>query len=254
MSRRRKRVDVIPWSFCGTALPVPVPETGFFDCIHPLNLQFPVVDGGAFDTILKAAAVADLMGDTGAYYDTQGVTRGLSFLGAEFWLRLSLIDTPTHFITGPLVAEIRIMAGLVRLQWTRDETVVGGRTGGQPPNLFSRDEQDVQDVLYRWPIGLGPIIVMNGADPNFVDANFFVDSTGGLANYVQTTDLTTPFTQEVQLGSGISNQTHHRVRGRRFLDEQHYVALCFSISVPFTQDDQFAIGLESQGVMKIAAR
>jgi len=93
VARRRRPCDVIPLSLCAQLLPVPQPGPDqSYTCDNPLKHEIVLLDGAALDTILRSVDPGDYLSGG------QGLTRGLSFLGAEFWMCLSFTDQVASFM------------------------------------------------------------------------------------------------------------------------------------------------------------
>lgn len=247
--RRRAPCDILPFNLCAQSLTVPPPPPDEdWSCANSLNLEFVILDGAALDTILKTV-------NSTAYFEGgQGASRGLSFLGSEFWLRASLNDTPSNFLNHNVeILEIRLGCALVVREWQRSQ---GLPVPSILPNLFSQDERELNGhVLYRWPLYLGPLPLLAGDEPDFVSQLVYVDTQGAGASIIKNTSNNT---LEAVVGwPASSNMLHHRVKRRAFLDENHYLALCFSFAWGISgseQTDVFGIGIEAQGIIKTRAK
>jgi len=250
--RRGRPCDVLPLNLCAQSLVIPPPGPDEdWSCDNPQNLEFVILDGAALDTILKQ------VNPTAFFEGGQGASRGISFLGAEFWARLSFNDQFSNFLDhNTYMIEMRIACALVVREWSRFQGLAVATT---LPNLFSQDEREANGhVIYRWPLYLGPFAVMNADFPTYVAQLSYGDTQGGNATiYQDTGPIGTTTLQQAAVGSGTTNMVHHRVRRRAFLDEDHYLSLCFSFAWGVggaAQNDTFALGLEANGLLKVRQR
>jgi len=251
-TRRRRPCDILPLNLCAQTLVVdpPGPDENW-SCLNPKNFELILLDGGALDEILREQNPQSF------YEGGQATTRGISFLGAEFWLRASLNEDLSQFLTDTYrIFEIRLACGLVKREWSFD-SVNAARVNPPLPNLFQRDETGVGEVLYRWPLYLGPVAMYSHQDPAVAGTLNYADTQGGTAQLVASTTNQAALQSVVSSGAASSNQFHHKVRNRRFLDEDHYLSLCFSFSwgiVGTDQTDVFGLGIEANGLIKARAR
>jgi len=263
--RRSSPCDIIPLTIPNGTLAVHPGEEGGNpppDFVTPERYLFPICDGTAFNDLLLAAARSASGADTDAYYDAQGQTRGLSWLGANFKLIFSINDSISNFVTGaPLVADIRIAWGLMRYEWGFTPIIDTGTPGAgtfaakelpEIPNLFSRDERFLQDVFLRDEMLLGPIWTPFNSDPNVASYICYRDTTGGALDYLQTTGagyINNQFV--VNTGPACSNQTHFRTKSRRRVDETHAIGLVINIAPTFELSDVMTIGFTLHGLQKV---
>lgn len=250
-TRRKRRADVVPLSICRSGL-IFGPEPPL-NCVDAKIWATPLADGGAMQNVLRQAAEAAVIPSD--YFDAQGTTRGLSWLGADFDMVLAFNDAPTSlwstdFPNGGFF-EMTFACGVVRIETTPDPvTAVRGPT--RLPNLFTRDEQLDGDVLKRWHMRLPiwvPPLPQNGGPNEFVYAT---DSTGMVGQL----ECIAPEGQTcfVNSGAGSSNMTHHRIKSRRFLDEDHAIYLVVCLATPLSTDDTTSIALDVLGAQFIRGR
>lgn len=253
--RKRRPCDIVPLSLCREGFEIPLDDEDDPDlgtCAKPYQVAFPLADGGALDTILQASALANV-GSTEAYYDAQGVSRGLSVLGLEFALHLFLTWSPEAMAASlPLLTSFTV-------QWA---IMVEEMTSGPPlrgplnlPNLFSRDEKDLTGkLLYRWTDEL-PFVAL----PTSQGAPSLVQST----NYGQSIVLQSDPNQtghDIDIQGTLASHTglrRHRVRSRRRLDENHALFLMLNITTGVlagSVSSTAQLGLNCMGLMKLRGR
>lgn len=248
-TRRRPRADVVPFSICRAGMQFgPEPP---LNCVDAKIFAFPIADGGAMQNVIKAAANAAVL--PADYFDAQGSTRGLSWLGADFDLVLAFNDTPTSlwstdFPNGGFF-EITFACGLVRIE-TVPDPVTDSRGPTRLPNLFTRDEQLDGDVLKRWHMRL-PIWVPPTTAEGPTQFVYATDSTGMVGQLECISETQSCF---VNSGSGSHNVTHHRIKSRRFLDEDHALYLVICMALPISTDDTTSIALDVLGAQFIRGR
>lgn len=214
-------IPVFPWGTPGDA---PIGTTG-----KPLIYATPLLDGGALDAILQEAASA--AGTIDNYYNTQSVTKGLSFLGMTFQM-VTAVDFDTQLGVGSgatgnnSITARHCIASLP----TRPDS------GGTPavrapitfPDLFDRNEVFSSGtggrVLYRWEEHY-PMWISGAAS----EYEFYYDTTGN--SY--TLDVTGSFFEL----SGVTNygERHHRIKRRARLDENHALYLVSEYSYPMAE-------------------
>jgi len=247
--RPRRRADIVPLSICRDAFIIPPgPATTCFD---PLITAIPLADGGAVDNILRVAANAALIPED--YFDAQGMSRGLSFLGAKFDHVLAFGDTTSSLFGGDFpnggIFVITAACGFVRIETKRDP-VTDVRTPTTLPNLFTRDETLDGDVLLRWHHRLPVVTPATGG--NGVTAEvWYCDTTGAALFFSCIGAEQACFTNA---GSGSSTSLHHRVKSRRFLDEDHALYYVCCLSYPLSFDDSSHIAVDMLGAMALRGK
>jgi len=131
------------------------------------------------------------------------------------------------------------------------------RSAQSLPNLFTRDERFFSGCLYRWDQLLGPIAVPDMSDENILFVQQACDTAGGTMIQLGNSSVGGILHTQQNSGGAASNVAHHRVKNRRFIDENHYLSLNFSIEVPLLPDAFAAstsLFVESQGVLKTKSR
>lgn len=245
---KRRKADVVPLSLCRAGLGVP--QGAARTCEDPIIFAIPLVDGGAIDEILQQTAALTTVG--GQYARTQALTRGISFLGAQFDMVIGFYDNPISiWDTGAQgqIFEVTFACALMRLQIMKSPAT-GERAPTALPNPFSFDEQEAGDILLRWHHRL-PIVVPPSAPEGPVAFEYGVDTTGALfANECFSSEQTC-FSH---FGSGSSTGIHRRVKSRRFCDEEHGIFLVIAAAIPADNFDQFAFGLDVLGMMALRQR
>jgi hypothetical protein len=140
-----------------------------------------------------------------------------------------------------------------------DRSLGGIRFPSVLPNLYSRDEQESGDILLRWSWRL-PFYSFdpqggNDFGQNPVGTILQTDTTGGLSNWFEYDQNAAPANRWYYTGSsGSSSAIHHRVKSRRFLDEEHALYLCGAIEVPQLQADTLDLGLDVLGYLAIRGK
>lgn len=253
MTRRRRRpADIVPLSLCrdGYVIPISTPSETAGGCTDPFQVAFPLADGGALDAILHNAAVS--AGHTEQYYDAQGVSRGLSVLGLEFQLHLSLTWSPEAMSPQQPLATSFVVQWAVVVEEMTFNPNLGTRGPTELPNLFSRDEQDLTGkILYRYTDILQFFAGLDtGATSLMTTTNYGV----GIRTFDHTALPTNAL--EGTFGS-FTGLKRHRVRSRRRLDENHALFLMLNITTGITPGDLSSdptLGVSCMGLMKLRGR
>jgi len=245
---RRRHNDVVPISLCRDPLVMPFP--GPYNCVDPFTFAVPLVDGGALQNILKQAASAAVIPED--YNTSQGMSRGISFHGCQFDFVWGFQGDPNQSFNnnaGFTTFTVTAAFGLVKIE-TQPDPVTAVRTPVRIPNLFSPDEQLAGDYLYRWHSRLPLWTVGTSADQP-VSTGIFTDSTGMLLStfcYQETTNC------YLTVGTGSHTQIRHRVKSKRFLDEDHAIYLVGALACPVDQSDIATFSIDMLGYMALMGR
>jgi len=220
----------------------------YVSCENPQKFALSLLDGGAVDQTLRRAS--DAASVTEYYEGGQALYRGISFLGATFDLSVGFAGDASEFTT-PIAGQfvIRLRYALHRVQMYRDP-VTNNRLPFEIPNLFSRDEQDVNDVLYRWENQIW--LFWNDS----AQQGMWVDTVGG-TGWQGTNPVFSETEFDLRLAGGSQGKLHHHVRGRRFLDEEHALMLVVNANYDealIGQQGAFTLGLNAFGVIKARLR
>jgi len=249
--RRRVRSDIVPISLCHDQLAVtPAGTSTFWTCAKPFLFAIPLVDGGALDNILRIAAETALQPQD--YRDAQAVSRGISFNGAQFDFVLSFVGDPNESFDSNVFDAFFVTASMAICALPTQRAEDGTRGPMKLPNLFSPLEEEVEDILYRWHLRF-PLFAFDPELPtNPVTAVALTDTTGAGANIFVYRESTTTYWSGGSEAS--SNRTHHRVKSRRFLNENKAIYLCGSLEIPEVMHDTMGLGIDMLGYMALKQR
>lgn len=263
--RRSRPADIVPFGFCDGSIVVASPSSDVdteYTCVDPFIDASCLISGGARDAIIRTTAASSV--GVAYYYQQQGMERGISFLGMRFDHDITLSGrangtTPAQlFRQGAAnfsqdVFSIYWNCGIVLLEEKRDP-VTGGTFPTDLPNLFSHDERDLADVLYRWDYRMDFVLGPDIGSTSRAQGAWMYSTRG---TYIGLFDaLSNPVQGPGDANFGPTNPHKHYVRNRRKLDEQHgiYFVKCMRFAANGFQKRGMPIVFEETALGLIKTR
>jgi len=222
--------------------------------VDPFTVAFPIADGGALDNILRISANTAPNPVPSDYFNAQATTKGLSWLGADFDCVLAFNDATGNIwstvgAAGGVFFEVTFACGIVAIE-TRPDPVSDIRTPTDLPNLFSRDETLDGDVLKRWHMRMPILVPPTGPE----GPSTFLWATDTLGMAVVHSCLTAEQSCYTVAATGDRCAMHHRIKSRRFLNEEKALYFVVCIDFPYPNDDTFQFALDVLGAQFIRGR